>query len=89
MQFKLYQGGSGAAAGNPDGSLKWTESYVNNNAATGIEVRNGYFSVSLGSQTPFGTSVDWNAGDLWLSMNVAGSDAACTSFGSAPCAGDG
>lgn len=89
MQFKLYQGGSGAAAGNPDGTLKWSETYVNNNASTGIDVRNGYFSVSLGSATPFGNSVDWNAGDLWLSMNVAGSDNACTSFGSGPCPGDG
>lgn len=89
VQFKLYEGGSGAAAGNPDGTLKWTESYVNNNSDSGVEVTNGMFSVSLGSQTPFGTSVDWNQDTLWLSMNVAGSAATCTTFGSGACAADG
>lgn len=89
MQFKIYQGGSGSAAGNPDGSLKWTENYVNNNGTAGVEVRNGLFSVNLGSVTPFGSSVDWNQGTLWLSMNVAGSATDCTSFGTGTCAGDG
>lgn len=89
MQFKIYQDGAGTAAGNPGGSLKWTESYVNNNADSGIEVRNGFFSVSLGSTNPFGTSVDWDQDTLFLSMNVAGSAAACTTFGSAPCSADG
>lgn len=89
MQFKIYQGGAGTAAGNPGGSLEWTETYVNNNANSGIMVRNGMFSVSLGSSNQFGSSVDWNQDTLWLSMNVAGSAAACTTFGTAPCAADG
>lgn len=89
MQFKIYQDGSGAAVGNPDGTLKWTESYVNNGSDGGIDVKNGYFSVSLGSVNPFGTSVDWNQATLWLSMNVAGNAATCTTFGTSPCGADG
>ena len=89
LQFKIYQDGTGQAAGNPDGTLAWTESYVNNNANTGVEVKNGYFSVSLGSVNPFGTSVDWNQDTLWLSINVAGSSGACTTFGTSPCTADG
>lgn len=90
IQFKIYQGGSGAAVGNPDGSLKWTETYVNGGDPTGgVQVKNGYLSVNLGSVNPFGSSVDWNQDTLWLSMNVAGKDAACTTFGSDPCAADG
>lgn len=89
IQFKIYEGGSGAAAGNPDGTLAWTETYVNNNAEGGIRVKNGLMSVNLGSLTPFGTSVDWNEDTLWLSMNIAGSDASCSTFGSGPCAADG
>ena len=89
IQFKIYQDGSGTAAGNPDGTLKWTETYINNGGTSGVEVRNGYFSVDLGSVTPFGTSVDWNQDTLWLSMNVAGSATACTTFGTSPCTADG
>lgn len=90
MQFKIYQDGAGTSVGNPGGSLEWTESYINNGSATGaVKVKNGYFSVSLGSKNPFGTSVDWNQDTLWLSMNVAGTAAGCTTFGSNPCAADG
>lgn len=89
IQFKIYQDGSGTTAGNPDGTLKWTESYINNGGTSGVEVRNGFFSVALGSLTPFGTSVDWNQDTLWLSMNVAGNAAGCTTFGSSPCTADG
>ena len=89
IQFKIYEGGSGATAGNPDGSLKWTETYVNNNANAGVQVKNGYFAVRLGSTTPFGSSVDWDSDSLWLSMNVAGSAADCTTFGTSPCTADG
>jgi len=90
IQFKIYQDGSGTAAGNPDGTLKWTETYINNGSATGaVEVKNGFLSVNLGSLTPFGTSVDWNQDTLWLSMNVAGPSAGCTTFGSGSCAADG
>jgi hypothetical protein len=89
IEFKIYQDGTGVAASNPGGTLKWSEAYVNNNSGSGVEVKNGYFSVNLGSITPFGTSVDWNQDTLFVSMNVAGSSASCTTFGTAPCAADG
>ncbi len=90
MQFKIYQDGAGTAAGNPGGTLKWTETYINNGSATGaVQVKNGFMSVNLGSVTPFGTSIDWNQNTLWLSMNIAGSAVGCTTFGSAPCGADG
>lgn len=89
IQFKIYEGGSGSATGNPDGTLKWTETYINDNNAEGVYVRNGLLAAELGSLTPFGSSVDWNQSTLWLSMNIAGNNNACTTFGSAPCAADG
>jgi hypothetical protein len=89
IQFKIYQGGAGTAVGNPDGTLKWTETYINNGGTSGVDVKNGFFSVNLGSVNPFGTSVDWDQDTLFLSMNVAGSATACTTFGTAPCAADG
>ena len=90
MQFKIYENGSGNEAGNPDGTLKWTETYVNNGNPTGaVEVKNGFMSVNLGSQNPFGNSIDWDQDTLWLSMNIAGSSTGCTTFGSGSCAADG
>ncbi|MGB4761884.1 MAG: hypothetical protein WBP12_00840 [Candidatus Saccharimonas sp.] len=93
IQFKLYQGGNGTTAGNasgtPAGSLKWSETYTNNSATGGVQVKNGYFSVNLGSKTAFGTSVDWNQSTLWISMNVAGAAMNCTSFGTGACTADG
>ncbi len=89
IQFKIYQDGSGAAAGNPDGTLKWTEAYVNNGSNGGVYVKNGYLSVDLGSKTAFGSSIDWNQSTLWLSMNIAGSSATCSTFGTSPCVADG
>jgi hypothetical protein len=89
VQFKIYQDGTGTSAGNPGGLLKWTETYINSGGTQGIDVKNGYFSVNLGSVTPFGSSVDWNQDALFLSMNVAGSATGCTTFGTAPCTADG
>lgn len=89
MQFKIYQDGTGTTAGDTGGTLKWTENYVNNNADGGVQVKDGFFSVPLGSVNPFGTSVDWNQDTLFLSMNVAGSAASCTAFGGGTCAADG
>jgi len=89
IQFKIYQGGSGTATGNPDGSLSWTETYVNNGGTSGVEVKDGFLSVNLGSKNPFNSSVDWAQDNIWLSMNVAGSAAGCTSFGTGPCGADG
>lgn len=92
IQFKLYQDGSGTLANNSDGevgTLKWTEEYINNNGTSGIQVKNGLFSVELGSKTPFASLVDWNQDTLWLSMNIAGSATDCTAFGSGTCTADG
>ena len=90
VQFKIYEGGTGTAAGNPGGTLKWTETYINNGNASGaIQVKNGYFAANLGSLNSFGTSVDWNSSTLWLSVNIAGSSVSCTTFGSSPCTADG
>lgn len=90
IEFKLYQGGTGSDPGNPGGSLRWTETYINNNSTTGaVKVVDGRFAVSLGSNTPFGDNIDWSSKALWLSMNVAGSAVACTAFDSYPCVADG
>src|SRR5690348_1348380 len=90
IQFKIYQDGDGKSlndsTGTPAGTLKWTESYLNVNSQ-GVEVKNGYMSVQLGSITPFGSSVDWNQDTLWLSMNIAGTDTVCATF--ATCTPDG
>lgn len=79
VQFKIYQDGTGTTAGNNGGTLKWTESYLNNNSQ-GVSVVNGFMSVQLGSITPFGTSIDWNQSTLWLSMNIGSTSTSCTSF---------
>lgn len=89
IQFKIYHGGSGNAAGNPDGALAWTETYANGTSSGGVQVVNGYFSVRLGSVNTFGSSVDWNHDTIWISMNVAGSSSECSSFGTSPCVADG
>ncbi len=80
VQFKIYSGGDGQQADNPSGSLLWTETHLNNDSQ-GITIRNGFLSVSLGSITPFGSAIDWNEDTLWLSINVAGTDTSCTTFG--------
>lgn len=89
VQFKIYENGTGTVAGNPGGTLKWTETYVNNGGTSGIEVTNGIISVNLGAKTPFGTSVNWNQDTLFLSINVAGVATTCTTFGTGTCTADG
>jgi hypothetical protein len=89
IQFKIYQDGTGKVAGNPGGSLEWTETYINDGGNNAVHVKNGYFSVELGSLNPFGNQVDWNQDTLWLSMNIAGSSSICSTFGTAPCLADG
>ncbi len=90
VQFKIYQDGDGLSVGNttgaPAGSLKWTEAHLNQ-AGKGVQVKNGFMSVQLGSVTSFGSSVDWNQDTLWISMNVGNTNGTCTPFTS--CAGDG
>ena len=90
IEFKIYENGDGQSAGDttgtPAGTLLWTEDYLNYNSQ-GVKVVNGFFSVELGSITPFGTSVNWNQSVLWLSMNVAGTSTTCSTF--ATCSPDG
>lgn len=72
VEFKIYQDGTGCVSSGSSpcgGTLKWTETRTTTNRIT---VKNGYFSVQLGSVTPFGTSVDWNQDTLWLSINIGG-----------------
>jgi len=103
IEFNIYQDGDGLSAndatpaGSP-GTLLWTEDYVDNNASAGVEVQNGFLSVQLGSICPFtggsceghsNSAVNWNSNTLWLSMNVAGDNNACTTFNGASCAADG
>lgn len=73
MEFTIVQDGDGC---NPtsgsypcSGTLKWTETRTGSNKVT---VRNGYFSVNLGSVTPFSGSVDWNQDTIWLGVNIGG-----------------
>ncbi|OGL35672.1 hypothetical protein A3F65_01980, partial [Candidatus Saccharibacteria bacterium RIFCSPHIGHO2_12_FULL_47_16b] len=83
MQFKIYQDGNGILGGG-DETLKWTETRLNN-SSQGVVVKNGYFSVNLGSITAFGASVDWNQDTLWLSIHIGGTAPTCTPFST--CAG--
>lgn len=98
VQFKIYQDGDGQSVGNttgsPAGTLKWTENRLNSGGAggggttgQGVQVKNGFMSVELGSITPFGSSVDWNQDTIYLSMNIGNTNITCTPFSS--CAGDG
>jgi hypothetical protein len=86
VEFKIYQDGDGLSAGNPSGTLMWTESHLNS-ASDGVFVKNGYMAVELGTVTPFGSSVDWNQDTLWLAMNIGSTNASCSPFSS--CTPDG
>ncbi|MBL8160072.1 hypothetical protein JNJ66_06475 [Candidatus Saccharibacteria bacterium] len=86
IEFKIYQDGTGTAAGNPGGTLKWTESHLNS-AGKGVQIKNGFLSVQLGSINAFGSQVDWNQSVLWLSMNVGNTNGSCTPISS--CSPDG
>ncbi len=68
VEFKIYQDGNGILGGG-DETLKWTETRTGGNK---VLVKNGYFSIYMGSVTPFGSSVDWNQDTLWLSVNIGG-----------------
>ena len=86
VQFKIYQDGAGTAAGNPGGTLLWTEDWMNSNGNP-VKLVNGYMSVQLGSLNPFGNSIDWNQDTIWLSINIGNTNVSCTPFSA--CAGDG
>lgn len=81
IQFKIYQGGLGTTAGNPGGTLSWTEDWTNA-AGKGVQVKNGYMSVELGTVNPFGTQVNWDYDTLWLSMNIGNTNVSCTPISS-------
>src|SRR3990167_281851 len=68
IEFKIYQDGDGVMGGG-DETLKWTETRIGGNK---VLVKNGYFSVYLGSVTSFGSNVNWNQDTLWLSIDVEG-----------------
>lgn len=75
MEFKIVKGGDGC---NPtsgtfpcSGTVQWTETRESSNK---VLVKNGYFSVYLGSVTAFNSDVDWNDDTLWLSINIGGTD---------------
>ena|SRR3989344_538471 len=68
MKFRVYQDGNGVLGGG-DETLKWTEARESGNK---VLVKNGYFSVYLGSVTAFASNVDWNQDTLWLSIDIGG-----------------
>ncbi len=94
MQFKIYKNGDGLAVGDTTctitdcastaGTLLWTESWLGQ-ASHSVVVKNGYFSVNLGSITTL-VGVDFNQPVMWLSMDVAAgayaTDVTCTPFSS-------
>ncbi len=78
IRFRIYQDGAGCEAGGTSpcgGTLKWTEARETTNRVT---VRNGYFSVQLGSVVPFSTLVDWGQNTLWLSVDIGGTGTTAT-----------
>ena len=94
MEFRIYQDGAGTAAynggtyGSPTG-LDWSEDWLDSNSQ-GVVVKNGYFSVNLGTicslsgstcQGVTNAGVNWNDNTLWLSMDVAGLGEATASCG--------
>jgi hypothetical protein len=91
LEFKIYQDGTGCVSGGSSpcsGTLKWTEDrvYGTGSPDNRVTIRNGYFSVALGSVSAFGSSVDWNQDTLWLSINV-GDTSTAANFAAA--SGDG
>ncbi len=94
MEFKIYQNGPGNVAGDTGGTLLWTEDWVYgvNSPDNRVIVKNGYFSVNLGSICPMtattctastgnsqtNTIVNFDQSTLWLSMNVGNTSTAAT-----------
>ncbi|MFI5240582.1 MAG: hypothetical protein ACHQUB_02645, partial [Candidatus Saccharimonadia bacterium] len=86
IEFKIYQDGTGCVSSGSSpcgGTLKWTEDWLNYNSQ-GVQVKNGYFSVLLGSVNAFGASVDFNQNTLWLSLNIGDTTSATTFAGATP-----
>ena len=66
IQFKIYQDGSGTTAGNPNGTLKWTETRINTEAVAGFTLKTATCpsisdrkhhsaQVSTGTKIPYGS----------------------------------
>lgn len=75
VEFKLYDSAAAGASAQGACSLNsssddcwWLET---RSGANKVRVKNGYFSVNLGSVTAFSANVPWSS-DLWLSMNIGG-----------------
>jgi hypothetical protein len=72
IDFKLYTADSTTGSvGTCSGACVWEETRT---GASKVQVINGYFSVNLGSVTPFGGSINWDQ-QLWLTMNIGGTGA--------------
>jgi hypothetical protein len=75
VEFKVYDVSSG-------GSALWTETYYDSNGVTAgndnrVRVANGYLTVSLGSQTAFPGTINWDQ-QLWITMNIGGTTQTAT-----------
>jgi hypothetical protein len=88
MRFKIYTGGTGTTAGDGGVTPNWIERWENQ-LANPVVVKNGYFSVALGSTCAFtggscqgntNTAMDWNQDTLWLSMDVGGTAAGAVTY---------
>jgi len=66
IEFKLYSAASG-------GQPLWTEDYLNS-SNQGVGISDSYFSVQLGSVTPFPANINWSQ-PLWVTMNIGGNGA--------------
>jgi hypothetical protein len=84
IRFRVYKNGNGLVAGDtggsPPGTLLWTEKWLNNNSQ-GVTVKNGYFTVQLGSiclfsggscQSGTNVGIDFNQSSLFLSIDIGG-----------------
>jgi hypothetical protein len=69
VEFKIYTTLStgGTAQGVCTGNCVWMETRTGGNV---VNVANGYLTVSLGSVTPFGGTINWNQ-QLWVWRNVS------------------
>ena len=69
VHFRLYTASSG-------GTPVWDERHIDENGAIAgsdnrVRTLGGYLSVSLGSITPFPSTIDWGE-EMWLTLDVGG-----------------
>ena len=87
MEFQIWQDGNGCVTGctsanaatNNGGTLKWTEDWVYGTGSPDnrVTVKNGYFSVSLGSITSL-SGVNFNWDTNYLTTNIGNTSTAAT-----------